>query len=57
MKTKDQAIDIKERKRLTRLQKMQKGSTGPTQSNYAKKREHLVSNGGMGFDYEDKPWK
>ena len=57
MKTKKQAIDIKERKRLTRRQKMQKSGSGPTKSNYAKKQEHLHNHGGLALDYKDKPWK
>ena len=41
-------------KRATKENRMKKPGY---KSNYAKKRLFLISNGGWGFDYPDKPWK
>ena len=57
MKTKTQELEIKNRKRLTRRQKMEQGGSGATKSNYAKKQEHLHNHGGVALDYGKKPWK
>ncbi len=54
MKTKKQKLTLKEKKMLSKANKMKHAKGN---SNYAQKSEYLHNHGGKGFEYEEKPWK
>ena len=54
MKTRNQKMTLREKKRLSKLNSMKHAKGN---SNYARKSEFLNSHGGWGFDYKEKPWK
>lgn len=54
MRTKKQKLTLREKKRLSKINNMKHAKGN---SNYARKSKFLNSDGGRGFEYEEKPWK
>ena len=54
MRTRNQKLTLKEKKRQAKLNRM---TSAKGNSNYGRKHKYLTAHGGWGFDYIDKPWK